>query len=592
VLDWERLPARVEAIIAERIGRLAAPSREALRVASVEGEVFTAEVAAQVRATDEREMVQRLSGELDKRQRLVRAEAIQRLGTRRLSRYRFRHFLFQQYLYNSLDTVERAYLHEAVGTTLEALYGEEAGEIAVDLARHFQEAGLTDKAIEYLQRAGGRAVRILANEEAIAHFQQALALLASLPHTPERDQVEIALQLALGTPLVACSGFTAPEFGQAMARARQLCQRTDGGDSLELISALFFLNIYHGLRAEYREAIELGEEALHLAQRAEDPLLIAWAHFSLGWVLDCVGDFFQARAHLEQVSAFYDPEQHRSLALRRYGADPGVFALAWVTNSLWYLGYPDQALHRSQEALALAQALDHPFTLVQALGSGVAMTRMRRREVQAAQEYIQAELRLSSEKRFVHYQAAADCRQGWAFVDAGQVEEGIAHLRQALTARQAMGANTHRTLYSIQLAEGYRKAGRVEEGLDVLAEASLIMQDTGERCCEAELYRVRGELLLTPSVGDEAEAEASFHQAETCFQHAIEVARQQSAKSWELRATKSLCRLWRSQGKREAARQILEKIYGWFTEGFDTGDLQEAKTLLEELEQGSAELTD
>jgi predicted ATPase len=213
------------------------------------------------------------------------------------------------------------------------------------------------------------------------------------------------------------------------------------------------------------------------------------------------------------------------------------------------------------------------------------MTHMRRREVQAAQECIEAEIRLSTEKRFVHYQAAADCRQGWAQVDAGQVEEGIARLRQALTARQAMGANTHRTLYSIQLAEGYRKASRVEEGLDVLAEASLIMQDTGERCYEAELYRVKGELLLTRSVGDEAEAEANFHKA-------IEVARQQSAKSWELRATMSLCRLWCKQGKREAARQVLEEIYGWFTEGFDTGDLQEAKALLEELEQESAELPD
>jgi predicted ATPase len=223
-LDWETLPARVEAAIAERIDRLDAPSRKALRVASVEGETFTAEVVARVRSADEREMVERLSGELERRHRLVRAQEIQRLGALRLARYRFRHILFQNYLYQGLDPVERAYLHEAVGVALEELCGEETKHMAVTLARHFQEAGIAEKAIDYLLQAGEQAKRSSANEAAITHLTGGLELLETTPETPERDQRELDLRIALGVPLVLTKGHAAPEVEATYARAREVCK--------------------------------------------------------------------------------------------------------------------------------------------------------------------------------------------------------------------------------------------------------------------------------------------------------------------------------------------------------------------------------
>ena len=270
--------------------------------------------------------------------------------------------------------------------------------------------------------------------------------------------------------------------------------------------------------------------------------------------------------------AFYDPQQHRSLAFL-YGQDPGATSLSWAAWALWFLGYPDQALKRSKEALALAQELDHPFTLSFALGIAGLFHHLRC-EGQAARECFEASTELSTEERFALFEAGAIIERGWVQAEAGQVEDGIAQIRQGLAAWQAMGAGMHLTHYLGMLAEAYGKAGQVQQGLSTLAEALAFAEKTDERYYEAEILRLKGELLLMQ--GHEAEAETSFHKA-------IEVARRQSAKSWELRATVSLCRLWQEQGRMDEARQMLAEIYGWFTEGFDTPDLQEAKALLEEL---------
>jgi len=585
-LDWETLPARVEAVIAERIGRLAEPLRAALRVASVEGEVFTAEVVARVRAADEGEVVGRLSGELDRRHRLVRAQGIQRMDGQRLSRYRFRHILFQRYLYNSLDQVERAHLHEDVGNVLERLYGDRAEEIVVQLAHHFQEAGITEKAAGYLHQAGSQAVRLSANEEAIAHFNKAVVLLKTLPDAPERLEQELALQLALTAPLEAARGYTAPETGRAYTRAYELCQQI--GETPQLIPALVSLGVFYYARGECQKSLKLTEQSLSLAQRMEDPLRVAIARWLLGVYLLNMGELELALEHLEHVIAFYDPQQHASLAFT-LAQDPGVSALAWASWTLWLLGYPDQALERSREALALAHELDHPFTLGFALSMAGAFFHQFRREDQTARERNEAMLQLSTEKGFPLFVAGGTVLQGWTLAITGQaeaarpelVEGGIAQMRQGLDTLQAMGTEILRSHWLALLAEAQASAGQAEEGLSVLAEALAQVEKTGERYYEAEIHRLKGELLLMQ--GHEAEAEASFHQAESCFQHAIEVARRQQAKSWELRATVSLCRLWQKQGKVDEARQMLAEIYGWFTEGFDTPDLQEARTLLDEL---------
>ncbi|NVM26883.1 MAG: hypothetical protein HWN70_13335, partial [Desulfobacterales bacterium] len=570
-LDWETLPARVEAVIAERIGRLPQALPRALAVASVEGEDFTAEVVARALGTDERKMVQRLSSELDRRHRLVRAQAIERLGSRRVSRYRFRNYLFQKYLYDNLDEVERAYLHEDVGNVLEELYGDQASEIAVQLAWHFQEAGIAEKAIHYLRQAGERAVQLSAYQEGVAHLTRGLALLMALPDSPKRAQQELALQLALGMAWQGTKGTPAPEVEKAYTRARELCQQM--GETSQLCRVVGELSVFYYVRAEHQRARELAEEALSLAQRAEDPLLVALGHWYLGFILFCLGEYATAQSHLEQMIAFYEPQQHHQPFVFLRGVDAGLSALAYAACCTWCLGYPDQALSRSQQALAMARELGHPFSLADVLCYAGCLFNAMRRDAQALKDNAEELLRLSNEK-VPAWMGAGTRYRGEALAMLGQVQEGIAQMREGMAASQSIRVRLNLSGSLGSLAEAQAKAGHPGEGLTTLAQALTLVEQTDERHWEAELYRLRAELLLMQ--GDDAEAEASFHRA-------IEVARRQSAKSWELRATVSLCRLWRKQGRVDEARQMLAEIYGWFTEGFDTPDLQEARTLLEKL---------
>jgi serine/threonine protein kinase/predicted ATPase len=569
-LNWEALPIRVDAIIEERIGRLTGNLRELLNLASVEGEEFTAEVVAKLQETDVRGLIRLLSSELDKRHHLISAKGIQRIDSQRLSLYKFQHILFQRYLYNGLDKVERAHLHEQVGNVLETIYGEQAEEIADQLARHFQEAGIAAKAVEYLQQAGNKAVLLSANEEAISHFNKGLELLKSLPDTPERIQKELAMLLSLGSSLMAAKGYAAPEVGRALTRARKLCQQI--GETPQLFPVLFGLVGLYGIGGEYRTARELAEQMLNLAERAEDPLHIAIANLQLGYLLLHMGEFTQARAHLEHMIHFYNPEQHSFLAFI-YGSDLGVFALGFTSWTLLFLGYPDQALKRSKETISLAQELDHPFSLIFALNlAGNTVNRLLH-EVRASRKYSKEVMRLSREKGFVFYQGLALFDQGLVQFEEGQVEEGIAQMHQGLAVLQATGTEAYQTYLLSLLADAYRKTDKVEEGLKALTEALALVEKSDERFFQVELYRLKGELLL---MQDEAQAEA-------CFRQAIDTARRQNAKFFELRTVMSLSRLLQKQGKKEEAQKMLSDIYGWFTEGFNTPDLKEAKALLDEL---------
>jgi predicted ATPase len=350
--------------------------------------------------------------------------------------------------------------------------------------------------------------------------------------------------------------------------------------------------VFYNTRAELQTARELAEQLLRLAQRVQEPAFFLVAHLSLGTTLFFLGELTRARGHLEQSIARYDPQQHRVHAFLYGGHDPGVSCLSYEAWVLWRLGYPDQALKKGQEALTLAQELSHPYSLAFALNFAVYIHQCRR-ERQAAQERAESAITLSTEQGFPHWLAMGTFCWGWALVEQGQAEEGIPQMRQGLAAYRATGAEVGRPYSLALLAEACGKVGQAEEGLTVLAEALAAVQKTGERMWEAEIYRLKGELSLqsevrspkseitspqhpTPSTQAEAEAEA-------CFLKAIEIAHRQQAKSLELRAVMSLSRLWQKQGKKEEARQMLAEIYGWFTEGFDTADLQEAKVLLEEL---------
>jgi predicted ATPase len=344
------------------------------------------------------------------------------------------------------------------------------------------------------------------------------------------------------------------------------------GKTPQVFTALWQLGSFYATRANYQTSLEICDQMLSLALDAEDPVLVALARWALGYDLVRVGEFASGLAHLEHVIAFYDPQVHQSLAFT-YGSDPGVAARSWASWASWFLGYPDQALKQSKEALSLAQELSNPAAL--AFAQGVAsLFHVLCRDFQKAQEFAESCNYLASEHKFPHWLTVMGFMRGYLQVEQGQTQEGICQMRRSLTTYQAIGTEDIRSLMLALLAEAHGKAGQIQEGLAELTEGLAFVGGTRERFYEAETHRLQGELLLMQ--GNEAKAEASFDRA-------IEVARRQRAKSWELRATVSLCRLWQEQGRPEEARQRLAEIYGWFTEGFDTPDLKEVEVLLEEL---------
>jgi predicted ATPase len=422
-------------------------------------------------------------------------------------------------------------------------------------------------------------------------------LLEAMPDTPELIGQELEVQLALGPALMVTRGFAAPEVADTYGRARRLCEHL--GDRQRLFPALFGLWRSAHVRAQLPTARALGEQLLRLAASQVDPALRVEAHGALGQTLCIQGELTLAREHLQQVVALYEPQHHTAMAFR-IGYDPGVYARAMEGWVLWLLGYPEQAFRRSQDALTRARAQSHPFTLALTLAT-VAVLHQLRQEADATLEHVRVSLGLSSEHGFPYLGAIGTVRHGWALARLGRVEEGIARMRQGLAAVRATGTELSQPYHLALLAEAYGRGGQIEAGLCALEEALAAADQHAERLYEAELQRLKGELLLRKSVAAGfmpaptaiqngpassvgAAGQSSLQmQAQACFQTALDVARRQQAKWWELRAAMSLSRLWQEQGKRAQARELLAPVYGWFTEGFDTADLQEAKALLDEL---------
>ena len=571
-LSWDTLPPRVEGVIEKRIDRLDIQLRRILAVASVEGEEFTAEVVALIQERGEQALVSQLSSELDRQHRLIKDQGLVRLSTRRLSRYLFRHNLFQKYLYSSLGEAERASLHEAVGNALEHLYADEREEIAVHLAHHFNEAGVVEKAVAYLLLAGRHAVRLAANAEAITHLRKGLALLKTLPTTSHTIQQELTLLLTLGVPVSATKGYGSLDVEEIYRQAQTLGQQT--GKVSQLFLSLFGLWRSLIIRGELQKTSDLAEQILQLAQTTQDPSHLIEAHRVMGVTLFHLGQLVAAQEHLARCMALYDVRQHHAHAFL-YGHDPGVTSYTYAAFNLWLLGYPDQSLHRNQEIGQLAQdTLSHPLSLAYTLAFG-AWPYMFRGETQVALERAEIGVALSAKEGFPMFQAIGTILRGWALAEAGQGEAGLDQIRQGLNAWRTTDAGVFRPQFLAMLVEAYRKAGQIEAAFSTLAEALALAKETGEDWWDAELYRLKGELLSRKS-HPEAEVEA-------CFRQAIEIARQQQAKSLELRAVMSLSHLWQRQGKREEGRQMLADIYSWFSEGFDTADLKAARTMLDEL---------
>jgi predicted ATPase len=565
------VPASLQQLIEQQLERLSAVDQRMLEVASVaRAEFSTAAVAAGVGA--EVEEVEERCERLVQRKQFLRASGTAAWPDGTVATcYSFLHALYKEVLYDRIPVSRRQRLHRRIGEREEAAYGERAREIAAELALHFERGREYRKAIQYLQYAGENATQRSAYVEAIAHFTKGLELLKTLPDTPERTRQELELYLALGTAVQATKGYAALEVEHAYTRARELCRQL--GETPQLFPVLRGLWGLHFLRGELRAARELGEQLLTFAHQTQDPTLLIEAHYALGATLSFWGDLTAARTHLEQGIALYNFRQHHSSAFL-YGHDPGVACLCHAAYVLWYLGYPDQAVKRSQEALTLAQAVSHPNSLAFALNYAAAIYLLRR-EGSLARERIEALIVLSTEHGFAHWLAIGLTGRGAAFVLQGQPEEGLRQLRQGLAAHRTSGAGVARLAALHLLAQACGQAGQTEEGLRVVA-AVAELDKTSARLFEAGLLVIKGRLLLLRSAAHHAEAEACFHKA-------IEIARKQQAKMWELRATVSLARLWQQRGKKKQAHKMLAKIYGWFTEGFDTKDLQEAKALLAEL---------
>jgi TOMM system kinase/cyclase fusion protein len=556
------IPSTLHDSLMARLDRLST-ARELAQLGAVLGREFAYELLQAVSPVDEMTLQQGLA-------RLIDAELVYQRGLPPRSRYIFKHALIQDAAYQSLLKSTRQQYHQRIAQVLVEQFPDLVETQPELLAHHYTEAGLSVQALPYWQRAGERAIQRSANVEAITQLTKGIELLKTLPDTPERTQQEILLQVTLGVPLSATRGWAAPELEQAHRRARELCQQV--GETPQLFPMLWGLFAFYLVRGELQTARELVAQALNLAQHIQDPALLAEAHYGTGNTLLWCGELASARAHLEQGLGHYNPQRDRAHALLR-GYDPGVACLAFLARVLWHLGYPDQALKYSDEALTLAHDLSHPFSLSWALSWTAALYQLRR-EVQEARERAEGAFTHSSEQGFPFFVAHGMVLRGWALVQQGQETEGTAQLHQGLAAYRATGAELERSHWLALLADVYGSIGQIEEGLHVLAEALAEGHRHGIRYYEAELYRLKGELLLRQQTVPDA------HQAEACFHQALDVARHQGAKSWELRATLSLARLWQRQGKRAAARQLLAEIYAWFTEGFDTADLQEARALL------------
>jgi predicted ATPase len=559
------VPDTIQGVLSARLDRLPEAHKRLLQTASVLGREFSPQLLQAL--WEETTPLEPLL--LD----LKRLEFLYERTRGEEPVYVFKHALTQDVTYDSLLTTRKQVLHTAAGHALERLYPDWLVERSEELARHYTEAGLNEQAVHYWHHAGQKAIERSAHVEAIAHLQQGLELLKKLPETAERTQREVDMLIAMGASLLAVKGYAAAEVRETYRRAHDLCQ--DLHDPHQLFPVLRGLWNYYLGRVELQTARALGEQLLTLAQQVQDstPMLLA-AHRALGTTSYYLGAVATAHTHLTQGIKLYDSQQHRASTFL-YGEDTGVVCRNQAARALWCLGYPDQGLAWSDEAATLAQQIAHPYSLGFALTSAANFHQLRR-EVCATQERADAAITLATVQGFPHWRARGAILRGWALVQQGQAKEGIEQLQQSMQAFRATGAELNRPYFLALLAEAHGTLGEPETGLTVLTEALALVDTTGERYYEPELYRLKGELLLQQNSANHAEAEICFHKA-------LDLARDQQAKSFELRIATSLAKLWQQQGKRQEAHDLLASVYGWFTEGFDTADLKDAKALLDEL---------
>jgi class 3 adenylate cyclase/tetratricopeptide (TPR) repeat protein/ribosomal protein L40E len=560
-----RIPPTVQAILAARIDRLHNDEKNLLQTLAVLGREFVLSLARAVAGKSEDEL-ERLIVNLQLGEFVYEQPSITDVE------YTFKHALTQEVAYNSVLLERRRQLHETVGRAIELIYSASLDDHVADLAHHFSRSGNQAKAAEYLQLAGTQAVSRGALAQAVQDFETALSLLKAFPSGPGRDQFELRVLSPLGTAYIAARGYAAPEVGPVFQRARELCEKI--GEPQQRFAAIFGNFAWRVVRGEMGASMALALEATDLAERLDDPGVWMEALFLLGVTLFYRGDFVGAREQYERALSQYDDRERTRAWAARVGEDAGVTHRCYLALALWHLGYPEKALKVNREMLEIARAIEHPFSLAYAQHHSSWLyhqLRLSDETLALSDEGI----RTSAEHGFPLFYATGALYNGAGLLLQGQTEKALPALLKGFEAYRATGAALALPYYLGLLGDALTQAGVRSDARSVLDNALAITERSDERCQEAELHRLKGELAL--SEGQEPiEVEASFLRA-------ISTAKKQQSKAWELRATTSLARLYRRQNRPDQAREMLGQALGWFTEGFVTADLRDARALLDEL---------
>ena len=566
-----RWPASLHASLMARLDRLGA-AKEVAQTGAVIGREFSHALLAAVARKPEGELETALD-------RLVEAGLLFQQGEPPHATYLFKHALVQDAAYGILLRERRRALHARIAETLESQFVEIAENRPELLARHYTEAGLIEKAAGFWGKAGQRSVERSALVEAVAQLTRALDQIETLPSTPALRRDQIRLQAALITPLVHVKGYTVPQTKAAIEQARLLIEQAEAlgeppEDPLLLFSVLYGF-WYANLAAFNGDVLrDLAVQFLALAekQRATIPLMVG--HRLAGSSLWCTGDIVDGRTHYDQALALYDPAKHRWLATW-FGQDIRVMVLSLRSIVLWMLGYPEAALTDVDQALKDAREIGHAPSLMLALAL-TSLTHLLLGNYAEATAQADELVAMAEEKSAALFKAWGSIEQGCVLAPTSKASDAVHRITSGIAAFRSTGATYFLPTWLSYLAKAYADLGQFDDAWRCIGEAIVVVEKTKETWWEAEVNRIAGEIALMSPERDTAKAEAYFDRA-------LAVARKQQAKSWELRAAMSMARLWRDQGKLQQGRELLAPVYGWFTEGFDTLDLKEAKVLMEQL---------
>ncbi|MEO8604645.1 MAG: AAA family ATPase [bacterium] len=571
------IPEGLRAVIEPRLERLADAERRLIEAASILGFEFPAHAITAIAPDDadlgDVEAVEALCDGLARRQLILRAAGESAWPDGRWSaRYAFRHALYRQVVSQRIAPSMRRRLHQAAGESLETAYGPRTPEVASQMAAHFERSRDVDRAIRYHDQAAHHAGSRNANEEAIAHLRRALTLLATVPATRERDERELRLQAAIGAPLTAVRGWSHPENEQAYARARELAARI--GAAPDLPRVLAGLADAYLVKGEFATSAEVAREALAVAERTGEALDLLSAHCQTGMPLFFQGDFASALRHLEHAADLYDPAAHAALAYST-GIDRGINSRGYAALCHLYIGHLDRALAVSEAAVVLARQVRHPLSLAQALFLA-GFTHFTRGDLTRTRERVDEVVALAGELGFPLYLAVGTFLRGRVRIESDDCDVGLAEMQQAIVELAQISSGLAAPQFLGLLAGGLHKAGRHDEALQALGLGVAQADTQGQHYYDAELHRLRADILLDTESQPPDDAAALYAQA-------LEIARRQQARLFELRAAIGMARLWQRHGKRTAARALLTPVYAGFAEGVDTQDLRAARQLLAEL---------